>query len=346
VLNINVSTEYKDPESEFVLENLDISTLSLLPGHVFIRNITDVDITAPQGEAATTAIGSLTHLQIKAIQLHLDDVSFYYKDKTATVGPSEYTGLVAVTLPPQGIDVDLKIRLLPTTEKGMEERKKRQTFHRIENIDVSVADAEFTVKESNHGVLLTMFKPLLNSRLREALQTTLREQLRASFEAIDHIAYDVSERSVVFMDAGLSRGPAFTAALWSELGRLQRLPGGLLSGWQVTGTGIVKDLGNSATLAMGAEPQVLSPEQRGPMGTLSEPLADKARRAAEQAADSMDVDVPSSGDVREGAKSAVEHARSGIKQGIRTVRTFRELVAEKQNIEESKKGWQTNAYDI
>ena len=37
-------TEYMDDEIEFVLENLDISGFNILPSHVYIRNITDVDI--------------------------------------------------------------------------------------------------------------------------------------------------------------------------------------------------------------------------------------------------------------------------------------------------------------
>ncbi|KAI0033573.1 hypothetical protein K488DRAFT_84772 [Vararia minispora EC-137] len=340
-------TEYKDPEIEFVLENLDISSFNLLPGHVFLRNITDVDISAPETGAAKTAVGSLTHLHVKGLQLRLDDISFYYKDKTATVGPSEYTGLVAVTLPPQGVDLDVKFRMIPNTPEGLKNRQVRQAFHRIEHINVSVnSDAKFEVKQSNHAVLLTVFKPLLNARLRDSLQTVLEEQVRGVLEAADHVAYDVCQRAQVFADAGLSRGPAVTAAFWSELGRLQRLPGGMFSGWQATGTGLVKDLGNNATLAMGAEPQVLAPGQRGPQGTLSEPLAQKMDRAAREAADQMNVDVPNVGDLQEGAKDAVDQARHGIKQGIRSVHTYQELVREKQRLEESRSGWQSDAFDV
>ncbi|KZV75074.1 hypothetical protein PENSPDRAFT_572201 [Peniophora sp. CONT] len=340
-------TEYKDPETEFVLENLDISTFNLLPGHVFMRNITDIDITAPQDAAVQTAVGSLTHLQIKALQLQLEDISFYYKDKTATVGPSEYTGVVAVKLPPQGVDVDVRFRLIPNTEEGLKKRKAKQAFHLIEKVEVKVStDAEFEVKQSNHAVLLTVFKPMLNTRLRETLQTVLSEQIRGLLETADHLAYDVSERSQVFADAGLSRGPALTSALWSELGRLRRLPGGILSGWQATGTGAVKDLEGNAKLAVGAEPQILSPEKHGPLATLSEPLADKAKRATEQAADQMDIDLPSSDDAAGAAKNGVEQARQGAKEGLRQVRTFKELVGEKQRMEESRAGWKTDAFDI
>ena len=61
-------TEYKDPEIELVLENLDISSFNLLPSHVYIRNITDVDITTSTAAAASHAkVGTLTHVHIEAL---------------------------------------------------------------------------------------------------------------------------------------------------------------------------------------------------------------------------------------------------------------------------------------
>ena len=87
-VNLDNRTEYEDDEVEFVLEDLDISSFSLLPGHAYIRNITDINIKAPVSGETSTAVGSLTRVYIQALQLSLREVSFYYKDKTSTVGPS------------------------------------------------------------------------------------------------------------------------------------------------------------------------------------------------------------------------------------------------------------------
>ena len=43
------STEYIDEKIEFMFEDLDISSIGLLAGHVFIQNITDLEIDAPKG---------------------------------------------------------------------------------------------------------------------------------------------------------------------------------------------------------------------------------------------------------------------------------------------------------
>ncbi|KAI0301492.1 hypothetical protein BC826DRAFT_569561 [Russula brevipes] len=85
-------TEYVDEKIEFVLENLDISSIGLLPGQVFIRNITDVEMAAPADGKSTTAIGSLTHVHAKGLHLRLSELSFYYRDLTATVGPANSQG--------------------------------------------------------------------------------------------------------------------------------------------------------------------------------------------------------------------------------------------------------------
>lgn len=216
-----------DSETEFVLENLDISSFNLLPGHVYIRNITDVDITAPAEGAAKTAVGTLTHIKIQAMQLTLKEVSFWYKDKTASLGPSEFTGLMEFNLPKQGIDVDIKVRLLPNTPDGLKQREYRSGFHAIERVEVKVAeDVSLEVKQSNHAVLLTMFKPILMMRFRDALAKTLAEQIRGILETADSVAWDVGKRSEVFSDAGLGSGSAIAAAVWSEIGNSGRWMGG------------------------------------------------------------------------------------------------------------------------
>lgn len=269
------------------------------------------------------------------MQLALEEISFYYNDKTASLGPGEFTGIVEVTLPPQGLDVDIKVRLIPSTPEGLAERKKRARFHRVERVDVKVNDdVEFQVKNSNHPVLLSVFKPLLNSRLRDTLQTVLREQIQTSLESLDAIAYDISQRAEVFEDAGLTTGPALAAAFWSEMGHFRRLPGG----WSATGTGIVKDMPTeNAQFAMGAEPQVISGDKRGPKGTLSEPLKDKALRNA------PDVDANGS---TEQVKGAVGAAKDAVKQGVQKVRAFKDLVEEKKEEEEKKPGWKSSAFDV
>ncbi|KAH9054954.1 hypothetical protein EDB87DRAFT_1567871 [Lactarius vividus] len=333
-------TEYVDEKLEFVLEDLDISSISLLPGHVFIRNITDVEISAPSEGTSSTAVGALTHVHVKGVQLQLSQLSFYYRDLTSSVGPAVFTGLAEITLPPEGVDLDIKVRLIPNTPAGLALRAEKKRFTHVDHVSINFSDdADVRVTESNHAVLLTMFRPLLTARLRSALQSALSAHIRSSLESLDAVVWDTTVRAEVFEDAGLARGQALAAAWWSELGRLRRLHGGLAAGWHATGTGVVRDAGGKAEIAIGAEPQVLGPEKHGPKGTLAQPISERAREAGVSA----DISRES---VKGAAKNVVGKAKEGAKAGLRKVRTFEDMIAEKQQKEESSAGWRSDAFDL
>lgn len=67
------------------------------------------------------------------MQIKLKEVSFYYKDKTASIGPADFTGILEFTLPPQGIDVDIVVRNIPNSPEGLKERERRNAFVEIQS---------------------------------------------------------------------------------------------------------------------------------------------------------------------------------------------------------------------
>lgn len=279
-------------------------------------------------------------VHMKGLQLKLSQLSFYYRDLTAAVGPATFTGLAEITLPPEGVDVDIKIRTIPSTAEGLSERAEQQRFLRVDLVAVNVSDdVDVRVTKSNHPVLLSMFRPLLTSRLRGALQTTLSANIRRVLEGLDALAWDTLTRAEIFEDAGLTRGQALATALWSQLGHLQRTQGGLSLGWGPSGTGLVRE-GDKERVAIGVEPQVLGPEKHGPKGTFAQPLKE---RAGEVGAQDVDVSMES---VEGAAKDIVGQASEGVKAGMRKVRTFEEMVAEKQKQEERTSGWESCAFDV
>jgi hypothetical protein len=209
---------------------------------------------------------------------------------------------------------------------------------------VQVSDSvKLDIKESNHGILLTLFKPAMLAGFRRALATTLSEQLRTALEFADGVAFDISKRSVVFEDMGLTRGPALAGAIWSEVGHFMRSGNssraGLSQGWQLTGTGIVKR-GEESTIAMGAEPQVLSGDKHGPKARLAEPLSDKAQRVADQ----VGVDV-NMADATQTAQSVAEQATEVVQQGVQQVRGYQQALDAKKEAEEKRPGWRSEAFN-
>lgn len=344
-------TEYSDNDVEFVLEDLDISTFALLPGHAYIRNITDIDIRAPSSGNAQTSIGSLTRIYAQGVQLSLREVSFYFNQKNASIGPSEFSGILELDLPPQGVDIDVVVRMIPSSPEGLKERQAKKGFWEVQRVEVKVSDEmNLTVKQSNHQILASVLKPVITSRFREALQTMLAENIRGTLEWMDGVFWDVGNRAEVFEDAGLGRGASLVAGWWSEFGKFSRGERGLFKGWKATGTGLIKDEGNTrsdAVFAMGAEPQVLSGDKRGPKGNFSESLKDIA-------AQEMDVDPSELGDVAaqqtkrvgQAAKDLAGEAKESVKEGYQKVKSFKEAVQVKAEEEKSRPGWESRAFDV
>ena len=87
------------------------------------------------------------------------------------MGPSELTGLLALQLPAKGIEVDIKVWLIRSTVTGKESRTAKKYFHVVEHVAVKISeDVNISVKESNHSVLVTLFKPVMVMRVCEALE--------------------------------------------------------------------------------------------------------------------------------------------------------------------------------
>jgi len=128
-----------------------------------------------------TSIGVLTHIRIEALQLAPKEVSFWYKDKAATaIGPSELTGLLGLELSEKGIDVDLKVRLIPALVTAANSGKAKMHFNVVERAEVSISDdVRAIVRDTNHAVPVALFWPIMVMRLREVLEKRLSEQLRA-----------------------------------------------------------------------------------------------------------------------------------------------------------------------
>lgn len=339
---------------ELVLENLDISSFGVNPAHVFIRNITDVDIqTSATSAPATSQVGTYTHIRIQAVQLALKDVSFFYKDKKTSVGPTEFSGLLSFVLPPKGIDVDVKLRMIPAQKTAhvtrgketfeMSERELHHGFHVVEHCQAEVtSDIDLSIKQSNHAMLLSVFKPIFTMRFREALERSLSQQISSALKFADGVAWDVSKRSEVFRDTGLGNGGALAAAIWSELGRMKRFGGMEATG---TGTGFIVEGEEGQKFAMGAEPQVLAGDKKGPLGTASVPLEDRVKDVV------GDSDVGASagdaaGKLKKEGTGVARQAQGALKRGQKQLNTFRDTVEAKSEKEKAKEGWRSSAFDL
>ncbi|KAI6008669.1 hypothetical protein EDC04DRAFT_2906919 [Pisolithus marmoratus] len=187
---------------------------------------------------------------------------------------------------------------IPNTPPGLKEREKAQWLFKVECIDVHPAEnITFEVKESNHPVIATAFKPVVGSQFREALKRTLEEQ-------INEIALKISNRSGVFGGTGLGHGAAMAAAVWSGVGGMRRMESGLLGGWKATGTGIIKEGLGYLRWRRAAN---CSKREEGFLGTNAVPLGERPKLQG----------------IVEGGVSMTEGNKQGIREGAREVQSSR-----------------------
>lgn len=134
---------------------------------------------------------------------------------------------------------------------------------------------------------------------------------------------------------GVSEGAAWAGALWSEIGKLRREDDQGL-GVTTSSTGLVVEQAvGHKSFAIGAEPQILSGDKHGPLGTGSRPLDEV-----------INENLPEGVDVAEGAENVAEAAEQAIRQGKRVVGSFKKKVDVKKQQEKGSKGWESGSFDL
>jgi len=92
-------------------------------------------------------------------------------------------GLADVYLGGEGLSFNL--RLATATDKD------RQSFFKVDRVDVSIKNLDVRLKKSNHKILFNLFRPLLLKVMRPAIQKAAEIQIRNSFDQLDREVYQV-----------------------------------------------------------------------------------------------------------------------------------------------------------
>lgn len=318
-------TEYTDTDVHFVIEGLSISSLRLSLGHAHISTTSDIDI--PPSPAGTKPDAPFTkiNIRVQGIRATFREASFRYHDKIKSGGaaPKEYTGLLDVTLPETGFNVDITLSVIPIP--NLRDREQTQGFFKIEKINVNISpEITLAVKKSNHQLLVDVFKPIFKNQFRSSLEQALKEQISLVVQTADRVAWDTHQRAKVFIDGGAPTQAAYIGGLWGGLGRMRQLPELFVpTGWHldVDGGGVVKgDPRTDHAFTTGTEQQMLSRDKDGPAGNFSEknlkPLEDTSTES-------------------QGSKQAL----------LQKSLTLKKLVDVKFEEETKRAGWRSPAFD-
>ncbi|EGD90146.1 hypothetical protein H112_02619 [Trichophyton rubrum D6] len=175
--------EVSDPMIDVVIENLAVQCDNLMPnimefssdnywrwGRKKIGNHND-------NKAMISATG---------IQTDWRDVSYYIKKKKGFPHVSD-TGVMDIFLGGDGFS----FKIMGSSAQS----KDKQHFFKADKVVVNIKNLDIRLKKSKHKVLFTLFKPLLLSVVRPAIQKVLELQIRQYFSKADKFAYQVHQEA-------------------------------------------------------------------------------------------------------------------------------------------------------
>lgn len=171
--------EYSDPQVDAVIENLVIESDNLMPNIFEVAN--DNYFRYGRKKVANKHAHSI-QVSIAGVQMDLRDVAYYVKRKQGTPKISDQ-GVADIFLGGTGLSFKIK---LSTADK-----KDQQTFFKVDKVDVDVKNFNIKLKQSKHKLLFALFKPLMLTVIRPALQKALEKQIKDQIHQLDGLLYQV-----------------------------------------------------------------------------------------------------------------------------------------------------------
>ncbi|KAI1326688.1 hypothetical protein F5Y16DRAFT_374384 [Xylariaceae sp. FL0255] len=175
--------EYSDPQIDFVVENLVLESDNFMPN---VMEFSSDNYFRWGRKKITSANKNSVDLKVSGIQMDLRDVSFYVKRKQGFPSITD-TGVANIFLGGDGLSFRMK---LSTADK-----KDKQHFFKIDNIDVDVKNLKIKLVKSNHKLLFGLFKPIMLKVLQPVVQKTAEKQIKEQFNKFDHILYLIKKEA-------------------------------------------------------------------------------------------------------------------------------------------------------
>lgn len=173
--------EVSDPQIDAIVENLVLEGDNLAP-NMFEFGSDNYWRWGRKGFQSKNK--NKVMLAVSGIQMDLKDVAYYVKKKQGFPSITD-KGLLDIFLGGTGLSFKVAME---TADK-----KDRSHFFKINTINVDVKNVNIKVKQSNHKLLFSLFKPVLLKVLRPVIQKVIEKQVRDSVGKLDAFLYQVKQ---------------------------------------------------------------------------------------------------------------------------------------------------------
>jgi Protein of unknown function (DUF4449)/Family of unknown function (DUF5923) len=121
-------------------------------------------------------------ISASGIQADLRDVNYYIKKKQGFPSLTD-KGVIDVLLGGQGFNFRLAVSKAQPND--------RNQLFKLDHVKVNVKNLKIKLKKSKYKILFNVFKPMLYSIVRPAVEKVIESQIRDSFQKADALAYQV-----------------------------------------------------------------------------------------------------------------------------------------------------------
>ncbi|KAL2164305.1 hypothetical protein VTH06DRAFT_3521 [Thermothelomyces fergusii] len=175
--------EYSDPQFEAVIENLVLESDNFMP------NVLEIASENYMRFGRKNIASSSKHsVDVKAtgIQMDIRDVSYYIRRKQGFPSLTD-TGVANFLLAGDGFTFRMKL--------SSPDKRDRQSFFRVDKVDVAVHNLNIKLVKSNHKILFGLFKPLMLKVLRPGVQKALEKAIKDQAARLDAMLFQIKQEA-------------------------------------------------------------------------------------------------------------------------------------------------------
>lgn len=200
--------EGSNAEYDWRFENIIFSGENVIPDHVVMSTYTSfnrpaIDRRAVPVEAQGSDWDFRVHVHADRIHADLKDVRFFYRKKTGLIKLKD-EGLVDIQV--SGIDgLVLDLFLSPDRDDP------RHTFH-PDVVNVDIEKMRLDIHESKHDLMYKILGPIIKSKLRKSIESTLRDTLREAAFNLDGKFTELRKKSAASETPLLTENVALAVA--------------------------------------------------------------------------------------------------------------------------------------
>ncbi|KAK2055761.1 hypothetical protein LY76DRAFT_519762 [Colletotrichum caudatum] len=184
--------EYSDPQFDAIIENLVLESDNFMPN---VLEINSENYFLWGRKNTANKHKQSFEVKFAGVQLDLRDVSYHVKRKQGFPSITD-TGVADILLAGDGFSFKLKL--------SSADKKDSQNFFKIDKVDVDIKHMSIKLKQSQHKLLFSLFKPIMLKVLRPALQKAVEKAIKDQATQLDSILFQLKQEADRALDEARS----------------------------------------------------------------------------------------------------------------------------------------------